>query len=98
MKEEFSMSMYASKDDLIAAMRAHIDALQARLESLEKDAARLMYMAKDMDGFVHVDRDKYDYAIECMEEAGREEVSEEDEIKGLRRMIDAAMQSANKGE
>ena len=41
MKEEFTMSMYASKDDLISAMRSHIYCLQSRLESVEKDAAQM---------------------------------------------------------
>lgn len=63
------------------------------LEAAQKDAARLMYATKDYDGFEHVKLDKYDYAIECMEDAGRNEPNEEDELNGVRKLIDAAMQS-----
>jgi hypothetical protein len=63
------------------------------LEAAQKDAARLLYATKDYDGFEHVKLDKYDYATECMEEAGRDEPNAEDELNGVRRLIDAAMQS-----
>lgn len=64
--------------------------LLAENDALREDAERLLYMSKDMDGFVHVARDKYEYAIECMQEAGRSEPTADDELNGLRRMIDAA--------
>lgn len=64
--------------------------LLAENDALREDAERLMYMSRDMDGFVHVARDKYEYAIECMQEAGRTEPTFDDELNGLRRMIDAA--------
>lgn len=63
------------------------------LSAAQKDAARLMYATKDYDGFEHVNLDKYDYATECMEEAGRGEPNADDELNGVRRLIDAAMQS-----
>lgn len=66
-------------------------AQHARIAELEKDAARLLYATKDYDGFVHVKRDKYDFALECMEEAGRSEPTIEDELNGVRRLIDAAI-------
>ena len=64
--------------------------LLAELDALREDAERLLYMSQDMDGFVHVERDKYEYAIECMQEAGRSKPTSDDELNGLRRMIDAA--------
>ena len=64
--------------------------LRTEIDALREDAERLLYMSQDMDGFVHVERDKYEYAIECMQEAGRSEPTPDDELNGLRRMIDAA--------
>ena len=55
------------------------------------DAARLLYATKDYDGYVHVKRDKYEFTLECMEEAGRSEPTIEDELNGVRRLIDAAI-------
>ena len=73
----------------------HIDEPQA--DAL--DAARLLYATKDFDGYVHVMRDKYDFALECMEEAGRSEPTIEDELNGVRRLIDAALAAqAKQGE
>lgn len=59
-----------------------------------KDAARLMFAMQDFDGFVGVKKDKYDFAIECAEENGRDEPTSEDEINGVRRLIDAAIAAA----
>ena len=70
---------------------------QALLEATQKDAARLMF-ACEFDGYVGVEKDKYDYACECMDEAGRDEPNEEDELNGLRRLIDAKMDSKNSGD
>jgi hypothetical protein len=71
---------------------------EARIAELEKDAARLLYATKDYDGFVHVKRDKYEFTLECMEEAGRNEPTIEDELNGVRRLIDAAIAAeAKKG-
>lgn len=60
------------------------------------DAARLLYATKDYDGFVHVKRDKYEFTLECMEEAGRSEPTIEDELNGVRRLIDAAIAAQTK--
>ena len=40
--------------------------------------------------------DKYDFALECMEEAGRSEPTIEDELNGVRRLIDAAIAAQTK--
>lgn len=70
MKEEFTMSMYASKDDLIAAMRAHIYALQSRLEEADKDAARYRWLREDQqdrqDVFERFSDNDLDMEIDCI--------------------------------
>ena len=68
-----------------------VEPLRTRHASQTQDAARLLYATKDYDGFVHVGRDKYDFILECMEEAGRSEPTDEDELNGVRRFIDAAI-------
>lgn len=54
------------------------------------DADRLMFVF-EVDGFVHVEKDRYDYAMDVAEENGRDEPSAHDELEGVRRLIDAAM-------
>lgn len=75
---------------------AELRSQHARIAELEKDAARLLYATKDYDGFMHVERDKYDFILECMEEAGRSEPTDEDELNGVRRLIDAAISAETK--
>jgi len=61
------------------------------LERMQKDAARLRYAMEDIDGFVHVGKDKYDYAMEIAAKNGRDAPSEDDEMDGIRALIDAAI-------
>lgn len=56
----------------------------------QRDAERLMF-AFEADGLVGVEKDRYEYAIECAQENGRDEPTAEDELNGVRRLIDAAM-------
>lgn len=67
------------------------------LEAAQKDAARLMF-ACEFDSYVGIEKDRYDYACDCMDEAGRDEPNEEDELNGLRRLIDAKIASKNSGD
>lgn len=62
-----------------------------KIKALEKE---LMF-ACQFDGYVGVEKDKYDFAIEFMEEAGRDEPSFEDEVNGLRKLIQLAMEDKN---
>jgi hypothetical protein len=63
-----------------------------RRKKMASDTARLRYMMENgPDGFVHVRRDRYDYAMDAAEENGREEPIEADEFEGFRRLIDCAM-------
>jgi hypothetical protein len=57
------------------------------------DAERLKYIAAEgsFDGFVHVDKDRHEYAADVAEENGREEANAEDEYEGFLRLIDAAI-------
>ena len=57
------------------------------------DTRRLLYVMKvaGFDGFCHVEKDRYDYASEQAEIAGRDEPNEKDELNGFRLLIDAAM-------
>ena len=71
-------------------------ALLDMLDAAKLDAARLMF-ACEFDGYVTVEKDRYDYAMDCAAENGRDEPSAEDELNGMRRLIDAAM-AATKGE
>ena len=84
-------SEWSSSYDLIDAAQEVEDEIKRQKSELEKDAARLLYATKDYDGFVHVKRDKYEFTLECMEEAGRSEPTIEDELNGVRRLIDAAI-------
>lgn len=68
------------------------------VEQLEKENNALkeeLMFACQFDGYVGVDKDKYDFAIEFMEEAGRDEPSFEDEVNGLRKLIQLAMENEN---
>jgi hypothetical protein len=56
------------------------------------DTRRLRYLMENgPDGFTHVAMDRYDYAMQRAEQAGRDEPNEEDEFNGFRLLIDAAM-------
>ena len=57
------------------------------------DTRRLFYVMKaaGIDGFCHVEKDRYDYASEQAETAGRDCPNEKDEFNGFRLLIDAAI-------
>lgn len=56
------------------------------------DTRRLLYlMHNGPDGFAHVEKDRYQYASERAEAAGREEPNWQDELNGWRLLIDAAI-------
>lgn len=99
--------------EAVRALRAERDALLEKLnkpvvlsewqllvaerDALRRDAERLMF-ACEFDGYSTVSKDRYDFAMDCAEEAGRDEPSDEDELNGLRRLIDAAMAAQPGGE
>lgn len=79
----------ALQDCCPSTLEGMISQLLAENDALRGDAERLMYMAKDMDGFAHVKKDKWDFSLECAIENNREPTCE-DELNGLRRLIDTA--------
>ena len=76
------------------------DTLRAQLEAAEAEVsgmrARMFYLATDgcVEGFVHVNRDVYDFASEMAELAAREEPNDDDLIDGFCQLIDAARKAA----
>lgn len=56
------------------------------------DTRRLRYLMQNgPDGFLNVEKDRYEFALEIAEQAGRDEPNEMDELNGFRLLIDAAM-------
>jgi hypothetical protein len=78
----------------IDAADAIEDKVREILQEYSKDSERLLFSC-EFDGYTTVEKDRYDYAIDCMEENGRDEPNKEDELNGLRRLIDAAMEVKN---
>ena len=76
------------------------DTLRAQLEAAEAEVsgmrARMFYLATDgcVEGFVHVNRDVYDFASEMAELAAREEPNDDDLVDGFCQLIDAARTKA----
>lgn len=74
------------------------DQMVAALQSQDRDGERLMFACGEFDRYTTVSKDRYEYAIECAQEAGREVPTKEDELNGLRRLIDAAIDHARRTE
>ena len=57
------------------------------------DADRLRYILENevLDGFVNIQKDRYDYAMDVANELGHEEPTKDDELEGFRRLIDCVM-------
>jgi hypothetical protein len=59
---------------------------------MASDTTRLRYMMENgPDGFVHVKKDRYEYALDAAIENGDEEPTASAELEGFRRLIDCAM-------
>ena len=63
----------------------------AQYDDSKKDAERLIFAMQDIDGFGGVAWDKYDYAMHFAHCNGRDEPTKEDELIGVRALIDAAI-------
>ena len=55
------------------------------------DARRLAYLMKEVEGFCHISKDRFNYASELAQRDNREVPSAMDELNGFRQMIDDAM-------
>lgn len=68
--------------------RQERDRLRKELEEARKDGPRLRIACMEFDGYATDTKDKYDYACAVAQERGHDEPTKEDEIEGLRRMVD----------
>lgn len=64
----------------------------------KNDADRLIFAMGDLDGFVNVSWDKYDYALHFAQANGRDTPNADDELAGLRALIDAAINTTAQPE
>ena len=64
----------------------------------KSDSDRITYLLTIdiFDGFVDVQKDRYEYAMDVAKENGRDEPTFEDELEGFRRMIDCSMVGGDK--
>ena len=67
--------------------------LSAVSNAAARESLRLRFLMKAelLDGFVSVPMDRYEYACEVAQERGHDEPTEDDELEGFRRLIDAAI-------
>ena len=86
----------SDRPDQMDRLNALADEFAAALEAARADAERLAFLASEpvIEGFVGVEKDIDDYALDAAEEAGRDEPNEADMLTGLRRLIDAALARA----
>jgi hypothetical protein len=70
--------------------------MEKRMSSQTSDTTRLRYLMREIDGFVNVKGDRYDYAMMVAADEGREVPTEQDELDGFRRMIDCALEGGDK--
>ena len=69
------------------------NSLYAEAVNLRKDRIYLAWLLQEEcvpDGFVGVEADRYEFAMQAATEAGRDEPTDDDCLEGLRRLIDAA--------
>lgn len=99
--EEFTINIDLIKrraDERGYASYSEVVELLDQISQLGKENASLkqeLMFACEFDAYTTVEKDRYDLAIEFMEEDGRIEPSFEDEVNGLRKLIQLAMESEN---
>jgi hypothetical protein len=81
---------FVSSFDMVTIARAIESKVRQQDEEVRRDAERLMF-SFEADGFGCIEKDKYDFAIEVAAENMREVPTKEDELNGVRRLIDAAI-------
>lgn len=55
------------------------------------DEQRMKFIMQDCESYLNVDKDRYEYALEVADENDSSDITEEYELEGFRRMVDAAM-------
>jgi hypothetical protein len=55
------------------------------------DTDRLRFLMTEIEGFQNVEKDRYEFASDVADERGNLGPSDDDELEGFRRLIDAAM-------
>ena len=93
-----SAELFKSKDMQMGVYPEALLELLDQISQLGKENASLkqeLMFACEFDAYTTVEKDRYDLAIEFMEEDGRIEPSFEDEVNGLRKLIQLAMESEN---
>lgn len=89
-------ALYENSDPISVDAAEHLREFLQYVEELHKENKALkqeLMFACQFDGYVGFEKDKYDFAIEFMDEAGRDEPSFEDEVNGLRKLIQLAMEN-----
>jgi len=80
-------------DDALALVVVHgtVYAMKWLASQFEDDSERLLFACADYDGFDGVEENKHDFAMQVAWENGRDEPNRQDEVNGLRRLIDKAI-------
>lgn len=87
--KDFAIGYSRDIEDMLKESLQYVKELEKENKALKQE---LMF-ACQFDGYVGVEKDKYDFAIEFMDEAGRDEPLFEDEVNGLRKLIQLAMEN-----
>lgn len=69
---------------------------QIREAAQREDGERLRFVMQDIDGFYGIEPDKYDLAMKEAAANGRDEPNADDELAGIRALIDLARQAKEK--
>lgn len=89
--KDFAASYHNDVENKLKEFLQYTENLEEENKALKQE---LMF-ACQFDGYVGVEKDRYDFAIEFMDEAGRDKPSFEDEVNGLRKLIQLAMENEN---
>ncbi len=80
-------------DDALALAVQHgiVYSMKWLADQFQDDSVRLEYVCKEFDSYFGISEDKYDFAMQVAWKNGRDEPNRQDEVEGLRRLIDKAM-------
>lgn len=89
--KDFAASYHNDVENKLKEFLRYTENIEEENKALKQE---LMF-ACQFDGYVGIEKDRYDFAIEFMDEGGRDEPSFEDEVNGLRKLIQLAMENEN---